>query len=95
MITPPQPPKQDKGSKANGKILGYNLLAFVAYTVLAALTNPKEGLILSFFISIAHFVITIIAALVSSRWMWLLAGFLVLVIGFGTCVSNLTLGNMH
>ncbi len=95
MITPPEPPKQDTGSKTNGKILGYNLLAFVAYTVLAALANPKEGLILSFFISIAHFIVTIIAALISRRWMWLLAGVLVLVIGFGTCVSNLTLGNMH
>ncbi len=95
MITPPEPPKQDTGNHTNGKILGYNLLAFVVYTVLSALANPNEGLILAFFISIAHFVLTIIAALVTQRWMWLLAGALVLIIGFGTCVNNLKLGSMH
>lgn len=95
MITPPEPPKEDTGSKINGKILGYNLLVFVAYTVLAAIADPKEGLFLSFFVSVTHFVVTIIAALVSRRWMWLLAGALVLVIGFGTCVSNFKMGDMR
>jgi hypothetical protein len=95
MITPPEPPKQDKGSKVNGKILGYNLLVFVAYTVLAGLANPKEGWFFAFFISIAHFVVAVIAAIATRRWVWLLAGALVLIIGFGTCVSNFKMGDMR
>ncbi|WP_342647483.1 hypothetical protein [Mucilaginibacter sp. CSA2-8R] len=95
MITPPEPPKQDTGNKVNGKILGYNLLAFVGYTLLAALASPTEGWFFAFFISIIHFVIAVIAALATRRWVWLLAGALVLVIGFGTCVSNFKMGDMR
>ncbi|WP_345950758.1 hypothetical protein ABDD95_04740 [Mucilaginibacter sp. PAMB04274] len=91
MIAPPEPPKRT----SDGKILGYNLLVFAGYTVLAILANPKEGAFVAFFISIAHFVVAIIAALVAQRWIWLLAGALVLIIGFGTCVSNFTMGDMR
>ncbi|UEG52736.1 hypothetical protein LLH06_17465 [Mucilaginibacter daejeonensis] len=89
MMRPEREIKPKKPSDA--AILGYNLLAFAAYTGLCLLVDGSSGGFVAFIISIAHFVICGIIGAVTSRWAWLLGGFLAVLIGFGTCVSNFTM----
>jgi hypothetical protein len=78
----------------NFKVLGANLLIFAVYTVIGV-SSGDDGLLGAFFFSLFHFAICVILAIVFKKWVWLLSGLLILVIGFGTCVSNVHLGDMH
>ncbi|NCD70597.1 hypothetical protein [Mucilaginibacter agri] len=69
-------------------ILGVNLAIFALYTILGVL-GKEDALIASFFAAVIHFVICTIMAIVARRWVWFLAGVLILIIGFGTCVNTL------
>ncbi|HEY0177421.1 MAG TPA: hypothetical protein VGC08_13645 [Pedobacter sp.] len=76
------------------KVLGFNLLAFVIYTVIGV-ASGDSGLLGAFIISLVHFGVCVIMAIALRKWVWFLSGLLILIIGFGTCVSNIHLGGMH
>jgi hypothetical protein len=77
----PESNKQSEGMK----IVGYNILALAVYSI-PCLTVSGGALIEAFLLFI-HVVVCIGAALGKRSWFWLLAGLLVLIIGFSTCVT--------
>jgi hypothetical protein len=88
-------PGDEKGKRSSAmKIVGYNLLALVAYTIICEITAKDGGFILDmFFIGIQVF-IGIILAIVNRSWVWLLSALMVLIIGFSTCVGMLGLNGL-
>jgi hypothetical protein len=88
-------PGDDKSKKPSAmKIVGYNLLALVVYTIICEITAKDGGFILDmFFIGIQVF-IGIILAIVNRSWVWLLSALMVLIIGFSTCVGMLGLNGL-
>lgn len=91
MIQQPLPPKKRVPDLA---ILGYNLLAFALYTI-SVVASDNDGGFYAFMLSIIQFVVCIIMAIAVRRWAWALAGLIVIIIGFGTCVNNFHMGGMH
>ncbi|MCJ8211653.1 hypothetical protein MUY27_18185 [Mucilaginibacter sp. RS28] len=86
-MTEQQPPKQ---ASADLKILGYNLLIFAVYTI-ACVAAGKDNIFVGFMVAVFHFLVCVFAAIIQKKWSWLLAGFLILVIGFGTCVNGFSI----
>ena len=86
------PSEQPKSQNVAMKIVGYNILALVIYTLLCRLMGKEGGLILDAFIIAVHVFVSIIAAIINKSWAWLLAGLLVLIIGFSTCVGLGSIG---
>jgi hypothetical protein len=84
---------EKKGTSDMG-ILGINLAIFAVYTGFGLMAG-EDALFGVFILAIIHGFITFLMAIIQRRWIWVLAGLLIWVIGFGTCVSNLHLGNMH
>lgn len=78
----------------NFRVLGANLLIFAIYTVIGILSGG-DGQLGAFFFSLFHFAVCVILAIVFRKWAWLLSALVILVIGLGTCVSNVNLGGMH
>lgn len=81
------PPEQPKRQNTGMKIVGYNILALIIYTLLCRLGSTDGGGILDAFLIAIHVFVCIIMAIGSRSWVWLLSGILVLVIGFSTCVG--------
>jgi hypothetical protein len=79
---------------ANYKILGGNLLVFALYT-LTALSTGTDGGVAALCLAGIQFIICTILAIAYKRSVWFLSAVLVLIIGFGTCVSTFTLGDMR
>ena len=89
-------PQPGHGPKNEGmKIVGYNLLALIIYTILCKLIPDLGGLLLAAFLIAIHVFVCIIMTIVRKDWLWILSAFLVLVIGFSTCVALGNIGNMH
>lgn len=83
--------KDQKGKDPQMKIVGYNLLAFVIYgLLLVAVLRDGEALVMFSFLFVFHFFFCIIAAVVQRKWAWVLSGVLIVIIGFSTCVSFLS-----
>lgn len=95
---PQVPPPYQKGEQQETKgykILGINLAVFAFYTLSAIGISGGEGAFTALIIAGIHFVICIIMAIAARRAVWFLCGLLIIIIGFGTCVSNFSLGGMH
>jgi len=75
------------------KVVGINIGVLAVYTVACRLVSG--GIIIDAFLIAMHFFVGIIASIVVRRWEWVLSAFLVLVIGFSTCVNFLDMANMH
>ncbi|MEZ2339166.1 hypothetical protein AB6735_26205 [Mucilaginibacter sp. RCC_168] len=86
------PSEQPESQNVNMKIVGYNILALIIYTLLCRLGGNEVGLIFDAFIIVVHVFVCIIAAIINKSWAWLLSGILVLVIGFSTCVGLGSIG---
>lgn len=68
-------------------ILGINLMILIIYTLLCKMANNLDSLAFeAMFIGVQVFV-CIGMAIAKRSGMWLLSGFLVLIIGFSTCVG--------
>ena len=80
-------------SETRWKVIGINLGILFIYTLLCRFIDG--GIILDAFFIAIHFVVGVIAAIIVKKWEWALSAFLVLAIGFSTCVSFLSMGNMH
>ncbi len=87
--------EMNEGKKSSVKwmIVGYNILTLVVYTLLFRLVDG--GIIMDCFVVGLHVLVCIIAAIAMKSWEWVLSAFLVLAIGFSTCVTFLSMGNMH
>lgn len=94
-----EPPlkKEEEKPMESYKILGLNLLAFALYTVGAITLNGDsgDGAVAGLMFAGFHFVICTITAIATKRVVWFLSGLLILIIGFGTCVSNFKMGSMN
>lgn len=75
------------------KVVGYNMLALVIYTMICRFIDG--GMFLDAFFIAVHFLASIITSIVVKRWEWVLSAFLVVAIGFSSCVTLLTLGNIQ
>lgn len=75
------------------KVVGINIGILAVYTIACRLVDG--GIIIDAFLIGLHFFIAIIASIVVRRWEWVLSAFMVLVIGFSTCVNFLNMPNMH
>jgi len=89
------PPEQPKRQNTGMKIVGYNMLALIIYTIMCKLIPDLGGLLLAAFLIAMHVFVCIIMTIVRKDWAWILSAFLVLVIGFSTCVALGNIGNMH
>jgi len=78
----------------NYKVLGGNLLVFALYTI-TALSTGTDGGIAALALAGVQFIICTILAIAYKRSVWFLGGVLVLIIGFGTCVSTFSMGDMR
>jgi hypothetical protein len=65
-------------------ILGINLAVFAAYTLLGVYNNGDSW----FVISLWHIAACILMAIIQKRWIWILAGVVILVVGCATCVNT-------
>jgi len=79
--------EEEKKPQERWKVVGYNMLGLFAYTLLFRLVDG--GIIFDCFVVGVHFLVAIIMAIALKKWEWLLSAFLVLAIGFSTCVTFL------
>ncbi|RVU02664.1 hypothetical protein EOD41_01620 [Mucilaginibacter limnophilus] len=79
-------PNEQKKKPIYMSIVGANLIAVVVYTVLCAV-GGGEGLIFSAFLIVIHAIACIIVAPFAKKWEWVLAGVLVVAVGFSTCAG--------
>lgn len=90
------PLKENEKPMESYKILGLNLLVFAVYTVGAiTLNGNSDGAVAALMFAGFHFVVCTIVAIATKRVVWFLSGLLILIIGFGTCVSNFKMGSMN
>jgi hypothetical protein len=84
---------EEKKSSDRWKIIGYNILTLVTYTLLFRFVDG--GIMIDCFFVGIHVLACIALAIGMRRWEWVLSAFLVLAIGFSTCVTFLDMPNMH
>ncbi len=76
-----------KPQNYNAYVLGINIGVLAIYTIISKAING--GFIIdAFFIAIQFFACVIIA-ITEKKWVWILTAFLILLIGFSTCVNFL------
>ena len=76
--------EQEENKNLQGfKIIGLNLLIFVAYIILL-FASPFTGL--AFALYFLHFFLCIIVGAVKKNLYWILSGVIIILIGFSTCV---------
>jgi hypothetical protein len=71
----------------NGYIIGINIGVLAVYTILSKMI--EGGVIIDAFLIAGQFFICLIMGIVVRKWVWVLTAFLILLIGFSTCVSFL------
>lgn len=91
-MTEEEQPEEKKASD-RWKSVGYNIGVLVIYTLLLRFVDG--GIFIDCLVVGMHVLGCIIAAIAMRRWEWVLSAFLVLAIGFSTCVTFLNVPNMH
>jgi hypothetical protein len=84
---------EEKKPQNRWKSVGINILVLSAYTLIFRFVDG--GIIMDAFLIAIHFTVCILAAIIVRKWEWVLSAFLVLAIGFSTCVSFLDVPNLH
>jgi len=69
-------------------IVLYNLLVLAFYTVMCAIIR-RGGVVIDAFLIGIHFLACLILTMINGKWVWILSGFLVLLIGLSTCTGIL------
>jgi len=72
---------------SNGYVIGINLGILAVYTIISKAT--EGGIIFDAFFIGFHFLGCLITAAEVGRWVWVLSAFVVVLIGFSTCVELL------
>lgn len=83
----------ERKASSRWKVVGINFLALILYSLICRFI--EGGIFLDAFFVGIHFTAAIITSLIVRRWEWVLSAFLVLAIGFSSCVSLLDMPNMH
>jgi len=78
---------ENKPSKqpSNIAIVGINIVVLLFYTLISKAI--EGGIFLDAFLIAFHFFGCIIIGLAARKWVWVLSAFVVLLIGFSTCVE--------
>lgn len=84
----PTPPKERNNSTS--KIVGFNMLAMVIYTIICRFAQEAGPVIDMFLIGI-HFLICLFALMTKNKSAWALSAALVLLLGCSSCVGVWTL----
>jgi hypothetical protein len=84
---------EEKKLASRWKVVGINLAVLLGYTLICRFIDG--GIIIDAFFIAIHFTAGIITSIIIRKWEWVLSAFLVLAIGFSTCVSLLDMPNMH
>jgi hypothetical protein len=79
--------EQEYQSENKWKIVGINILILLTYTLLFRLVS--DGIIFDCLFIAIHFLVALMLSLINKKWEWLLSAFVVLAIGFSTCVTFL------
>ena len=84
----------DEEQKVNSwwKVIGYNFLAMLAYTLLCRIDIKGGGIIFDCIFVCLHVFIALILAIALKKWEWFFSALIVLIIGFSACVTLLTPG---
>jgi hypothetical protein len=78
----------EKKQSYNMKVVGINLGVLAVYTVISEVVKDLGPFLDAFLLAI-HFIVCILWAAIASKRIWLLTAFVVLLIGFSTCVGIL------
>lgn len=76
-----------KAKNYNAYIIGINIGVLALYTIISKAT--EGGVIIDAFFIAAQFFCCIIIAIAAKKWVWVMTAFLILLIGFSTCVNFL------
>ena len=81
--------EENKGSpkKYNAYIIGINIGVLALYTIISKAIDG--GLIIDAFFIAVQFFGCVIMGIAVRKWVWVLTAFLILLIGFSTCVNFL------
>jgi len=81
--------EENKGGRKNHNayIIGINIGVLALYTIISKAI--EGGVIIDAFFIAIQFVSCIIIGLSARKWVWVLTAFLILLIGFSTCVNFL------
>lgn len=79
--------ENNKPKNYNAYIIGINIGVLALYTIASKLI--EGGVIIDAFCIVIQFFSCLILGLTARKWIWALAAFLVLLIGFSTCVNFL------
>lgn len=81
------PPRKPEGESSGMKIVGINFAVFIGYVIiLSAALGKGDWAVAALILAGVHAFICLIMALVMQKWAWALAGLLLIVAGFSTCV---------
>jgi hypothetical protein len=78
----------EKKQSYNMLVVGINLAVLAVYTIISKIDKDLGPLLDAFLLAI-HFIVCILWAAIASKRIWLLTAFVVLLIGFSTCVGML------
>jgi hypothetical protein len=78
---------KDKAKNYNAYVISINIGVLALYTIISK--SIEGGVIIDAFFIAAQFFVCLIMGIAVKKWVWVLTAFLVLLIGFSTCVSFL------
>jgi len=78
---------REKAKNYSAYIIGINIGVLALYTIISKAING--GLIIDAFFIAVQFFCCVIIGLSTRKWVWALTAFLILLIGFSTCVNFL------
>jgi hypothetical protein len=77
--------KEVKKPISNGYIIGINVGILAVYTIISKAT--AGGMLIDAFFILIQFLVCIITGAAVRRWVWVLSAFVVVLIGFSTCIE--------
>jgi len=81
---------EEKRLIRNFKIVGFNLLVLVGYTILCGFIRSVAALYLDALLLAVHAFFCFMVTVFKQKWIWLLSAFVVLLIGSSTCIGILS-----
>lgn len=75
--------------KYSAYVIGINIGVLALYTIISKAIDG--GFIIDAFFIAVHFFSCVIIGIAVKKWMWILTAFVILLIGFSTCVNFLNM----
>jgi hypothetical protein len=77
----------DRAQNYKSYVIGINIGVLAVYTIISKMI--EGGAIIDAFFIAAQFFVCLIIGIAVRKWVWVLTAFVILLIGFSTCVSFL------